>query len=62
MKKFDNFKVIIFFFQNSLLNNTDISTPWNLNDLGCQGTCLLNDLTKIWSDVLPDDWDKECNL
>ena len=44
-----------------MLNNTEDSTPFHrLRIPGCEDICYLEDLFTIWKDVIPEDWEKEC--
>ena len=45
-----------------MLNNTDQTVPHRLNIPGCGDSCLLPHLFNVWGDVLPGDWDEECQL
>lgn len=44
-------------------NNTEAHTELTrLVVPGCSEPCMLDDLTKAWRDVLPNDWDEECKI
>ncbi|XP_011498654.1 PREDICTED: lysosomal acid phosphatase-like [Ceratosolen solmsi marchali] len=44
----------------SMLNNTETTVPYLLKIPGCEYPCLLDKLFDIWQDVLPVNWDLEC--
>lgn len=56
--------IIINNFQIFMLNNTKKETiPHKLKIPGCKSDpCLLDELFDVWNDVLPDDWNKECQM
>ncbi|XP_076547283.1 prostatic acid phosphatase-like [Osmia lignaria lignaria] len=43
-------------------NDTHTSTPHPMEIPNCTAPCLLGNLTSLWKNVLPDNWDKECLL
>ncbi|XP_058792299.1 prostatic acid phosphatase-like isoform X2 [Phymastichus coffea] len=45
----------------SMLNNTETTSLYKLRIPGCDDICLLDDLFKLWQDVLPYDWNQECH-
>lgn len=44
------------------VNDTDAMLPYYVNIPNCGTPCLLENLTKLWENVLPDNWDRECLL
>ncbi|XP_031784605.1 lysosomal acid phosphatase [Nasonia vitripennis] len=46
----------------SMLNNTETTTLYKLRIPGCEDSCKLDDLFQIWKDVIPDNWENECQL
>lgn len=45
-----------------MLNNTETTTLHKLRIPGCEDLCKLDDLFQIWKDVIPDNWEHECQL
>ncbi|XP_054011568.1 lysosomal acid phosphatase-like [Hylaeus anthracinus] len=44
------------------LNDTNTNTPYPMKIPNCGTPCLLGNLSDIWKDVIPDNWDDECLL
>lgn len=44
------------------LNDTEKMTLYHMNIPKCGIPCRLKTLTKLWKDVLPENWDDECLL
>lgn len=44
------------------VNDTSTMVPYNMNIPKCGTPCLLRNLMKLWENVLPDNWDDECQL
>lgn len=44
------------------LNDTEKMTLYHMNIPKCGTPCRLKTLTRLWKDVLPENWDDECLL
>ncbi|XP_076638710.1 lysosomal acid phosphatase-like [Colletes latitarsis] len=44
------------------INNTDTIKPYPMKIPNCDTPCLLGNLTYLWRNVIPDNWDDECIL